>query len=102
MKECPSCGVAWQESQRIYQTLMKKHGYSEEEAKQRSSGYGDTDEHPQHFGVNCCIVEFPEIYDGHIFTRCDNCKSYHARPGFEERCKRAEEEYDIPNCYYSS
>lgn len=72
IKKCPTCGVAWQQAENIYDFFKNERGYSKEKAAEAAEMYGCTKENPRHFGINVVGIE-TEKYDGVSYWKCDKC-----------------------------
>lgn len=82
-KECPKCGIEWEEKETIYEFFLNKY-QDEEKARKTAECYGCTPENPKHFGKNVIGIEIQGMYDGISFWECQACKSTFDRFTMEE------------------
>ena len=71
---CPHCNINWYQSNSIYKYFLSQ-GYSPEQARESASLFGDTPEHPKHFGANIVGIELSGVYDGISQWKCTNCNT---------------------------
>ena len=72
-KNCPKCGIAWEEERSIYEYFLEKYN-DETQARKTAEMYGCTPEAPRHFGKNVVGIEVQGMYDGISFWECQSCK----------------------------
>ena len=72
-KNCPHCNTAWEEKETIYEYFLEKYG-DPIKARATAEMYGDTEEHPKHFGLDVVGIE-TDNYDGVSFWQCLKCGS---------------------------
>ena len=73
-KECPKCGIEWEQKETIYEFFLNKYK-DEEKARDAARSYGCLPEKPKHFGKNVIGIEIQGMYDGVLFWECQSCKS---------------------------
>lgn len=71
-KNCPKCGIEWEEKETIYEFFLNKY-QDEEKARKAARCYGCIPENPKHFGKNVIGIEIQGMYDGISFWECQSC-----------------------------
>lgn len=72
-KKCPTCKIAWEEEESIYEYFFLKYGDSAK-ARAIAEQYGDIPGHPKHFGKNVTGI-YDREKDGVTHWLCTNCQS---------------------------
>ena len=77
--KCPSCKVAWNEAETIYEHFLRKYDGNHDKAWYTASMYGHSASTPRYFGVNVIGIEVQGKYDGVSYWKCTVCDVTHDR-----------------------